>query len=230
MRHTAAPQLAEIDIAASLQQLDRPNTLSGDESIELPEFDDPPADPIALLHRWLAIAAEYDVREPGAVVLATADAQGRPSSRVVLLKEIADGALVFTTHTDSRKARDLAASGWASMTFYWRETSQQITVRGPVEILPDARSDELFDQRPPAAQATTAVSEQSRPLADERLLHIRAQALIDAGAAVPRPHGWAGYRLVPQAVEFWQGRVSRLHRRLEYTRTDTAWTNERLQP
>jgi pyridoxamine 5'-phosphate oxidase len=207
------------------------NTLSGDESLELPEFDNPPADPIALLHRWVAIAAERDVREALVVSLATVNGHGRPASRMVLLKEIAeDGALVFTTHTGSRKGQDLAGTPWASVNFYWRETLQQITVSGRAEQLSEQRAAELFAERPVAAQATTAVSRQSTPLADEQELHARAQELIDAGKALPKPDGWGGYRIIPGTIEFWQGKSSRLHRRLEYVRTGSTWTGTRLQP
>lgn len=120
----------------------------------LPEFDDPPAEPVALIGRWLAGAAEHEVREPLAVSLATADAEGRPSNRIVLLKGVVDGALIFTTHTGSHKGRDLAATPWAAVNFYWRETLQQITVDGPVEPLSQERSDALspsgrYPPRPP---------------------------------------------------------------------------------
>ncbi len=206
------------------------DTLSGDESLELPEFDAPPQDPLPLLKRWLDLAAERGVREPLAVVLSTVDASGRPAGRVVLLKEVADGALVFTSHTGSRKGCHLQARPYAAMTFYWRETLQQLCVSGPVELLPDEQSSALFAERPLAAQATTVVSRQSQPLTDERALHEQAEALIAAGQVLARPEGWAGYRLVPQRVEFWQGRASRLHRRLEYTMQDGRWIHRRLQP
>lgn len=206
------------------------HTLSGDETVESPEFDAPPEDPIALLRGWLRQAAERRVREPAAAVLATADAAGRPSSRVVLLKEIDGDGLVFTTHLGSRKGRDLAVNPWGSMTFYWRETLQQITVAGRVERLADRRADELFAERPVAAQATTAVSEQGQPLADEQALHVAAAALAEKGEALARPVGWGGYRLLPDAIEFWHGRASRLHRRLAYTRVGVGWAHQRLQP
>lgn len=205
-------------------------TLSGDESIELPEFDAPPADPFTALARWIEVAVQHRVREPGAVALATADAEGRVSNRIVLLKEIADGSLIFTTHTESRKGRDLAANPWASVTFYWRETLQQINVCGRVEQLSAQRSDELFAERPLAARVATAASRQSEPLEDEWLLHERARTLFASRAEFGRPAGWAGYRLVPETVEFWQGRANRLHRRLAYTRTPDGWTSTRLQP
>ncbi|HUZ25380.1 MAG TPA: pyridoxal 5'-phosphate synthase [Streptosporangiaceae bacterium] len=163
-------------------------------------------------------------------MLATVGADGRPSSRVVLLKEIADGALVFTSHTGSRKGRDLAVTPWASMTFYWRETLQQVTAAGTVGLLPDAQSDDLFAERPPAARVTTAVSRQSSPLTSEQELADRARSLLESGDPIQRPQGWGGYRLSPERIEFWQGRRDRLHRRLEYTREGSLWTSQRLQP
>lgn len=205
-------------------------TFSGDASVRLPEFDDPPAEPVGLLDAWLAAAVKRGVSEPYAMVLATADAAGVPSSRVVSLKAVEAGGLVFTTHVASRKGADLAVRPYASVTFYWRETVQQVHVSGRVYRLPEARSDILFAERPAAAQATTAASHQSRPLAGEARLHERAASLLAAGTPVTRPHGWAGFRLEPDGIEFWQGSEDRLHRRLRYDRAGAEWTSCRLQP
>jgi dihydrophenazinedicarboxylate synthase len=207
-------------------------TLSGDTSLVLPEFDTPPQDPYPLLRQWMANAVDQGIREPYAAVLATADRSGRASSRVLLVKEFDDRGLQFTSFMGSRKGRDLAVMPWASLTFYWRETLQQLSVEGPVEVLTGEESDALFARRPIAAQATTAVSRQSRALDDESGLKARAKALAEKGDPLARPDDWTGYRLVPEAVEFWYGSPDRLHRRLRYDReAGTApWTHQRLQP
>ncbi|MFI9645590.1 phenazine biosynthesis FMN-dependent oxidase PhzG [Streptomyces sp. NPDC052040] len=208
-------------------------TLSGDTSLNLREFDTPPADPMALLREWLDEAVRREVREPFAAALATVDETGRPSTRILLVKDLDDRGLVFTSFRGSRKGRDLAARPVASMTFYWRETLQQITLSGTVEELTAEESDDLFARRPLAAQATTAVSRQSRPLDDEAALRARARELVETGGPVPRPAEWTGYRLVPQAVEFWYGSPDRLHRRLAYecsAQNAHAWTHQRLYP
>ncbi|RAJ66854.1 pyridoxamine 5'-phosphate oxidase [Streptomyces sp. Amel2xB2] len=208
-----------------------PETLSGDASLVLPEFDAPPADPLALLGEWLDGAARRGVREPYAAVLATADADGRPSSRVLLAKEFDGRGLVFAGSRSSRKGAELAARPWASMTFYWRETLQQLTVAGPAEPLAPEDSDRLFAARPPAARAASAASRQSRPLQDEAALREAAGTLREDPDAIRRPEDWTGYRLLPESVEFWHGSPDRLHRRLRYDRTDpAAWTARRLQP
>lgn len=207
------------------------NTLSGDTGLVLPEFDAPPAEPLGLLRNWIEAAQQRGVREPLAASLATADAAGRPSNRVLLIKELDDRGLVFTSFTGSRKGIDLAGRPFAAVNFYWRETLQQVTVSGPVETLAAADSDRLFAERPLAARATTAVSRQSRPLADEARLKADAAALIAEGGPAERPAEWVGYRLVPEVVEFWYGSPDRLHRRLRYESTQSAaWTHERLQP
>ncbi len=205
-------------------------TLSGDENVELPELDDPPDDPLALLRAWLDGAVERGVREPGAMVLATVDGDGHPASRTVLLKSLDGRGLLFTTDAGSAKGRHLAAVPWASTTFYWRETLQQVNLAGPVERVTEAEADTLFAERPTSAQIATAVSRQSEPLDDEQALYARALELRDRGAPVQRPAEWWGYRIVPEWVEFWHGRADRLHRRLVYSRDAPGWVPRRLQP
>ncbi|MEU6114169.1 phenazine biosynthesis FMN-dependent oxidase PhzG [Streptomyces sp. NPDC047117] len=209
----------------------RSAALTGDTTLELTEFDTPPAEPLDLLSTWLDSAAQRGVREPNAAVLATSDGGGRPSARVLLIKEFDGRGLVFGSARGSRKGRDLAERPWASLSFYWRETLQQLTVTGPVEVLSPVASDALFAARPEAARAASAVSEQSRPLTDDHALRARARDLLTAGGPVSRPEGWVGYRLVPESIEFWYGSPDRLHRRLRYDRApDESWSWERLQP
>ncbi len=207
-------------------------TLTGDHALDLPEFDAPPAEPLGLLGRWLDDAVRRGVREPLAAGLATTDAAGRPSSRVLLVKELDERGLVFTSFSGSRKGRDIAARPYAAMTFHWRETLQQITLAGPVETLSADACDRLFAERPRIARATTVVSRQSRPLEDENALREAARRLAESAEPVARPAEWTGYRLVPENIEFWYGSPDRLHRRLRYDRSQATapWTHQRLQP
>lgn len=205
-------------------------SLGGDASLELLEFDAPPADPMALLREWIADAFARGVREPLAAALATVSADGRPSNRVLLLKAVGDDGIVFYGQRDSRKGRDLAAVPFASVTLYWRETIQQVRIDGRVALLDDAASDELFASRLRAAQAAAVASAQSRALDDEAALRARFDAAVAGDDPIPRPAGWGGYRLVPDAIEFWHGNRDRLHRRLRYARDGTGWSTERLQP
>lgn len=204
-------------------------TLSGDATLELPEFESPPDDPLPLLERWLRIADERGVREPRALSLATADAEGRPSNRIVLLKQIAP-AIVFAGSYESRKGRELAVNPRAAGTLYWRETLQQVTVEGPVGRLSEAESDALFAERPPAGQATTVASAQGEALADAEGLRQAAGELAASEEPLPRPSRWGGWRLDPDLIEFWHGSPDRLHRRLLYMKTEGGWTSQRLQP
>jgi pyridoxamine 5'-phosphate oxidase len=212
------------------------DTLSGDDSLILSEFDVPPADPLPLVEEWLDRAEARGVREPWVAALATvgSDADGAhpaPSVRMVLIKELDASGLVFTTYTSSRKGRDLLVNPRASVVFYWRETLQQLKVEGVVDRLGDADSDRLFDERTRSARATTIVSHQGRPLDSEERLVEEAGRLADGDAELRRPDDWAGYRLTPTSIEFWHGRTDRLHRRLEYTRqSDGSWQSVRLQP
>ena len=204
-------------------------TLSGDPTLELPEFDAPPDDPLPLLERWLRDADERGVREPRALALATADAEGRPSSRILLLKQ-ASPYLVFAGGYESRKGRDLAANPRAAGTLYWRETLQQVTVEGPVRKLSEAESDALFAERPEGARASAVASKQGEELVDPVKLRESTEALAAEDVSPSRPPRWGGWRLDPDLIEFWHGSPSRLHRRLLYVKADGAWGHRRLQP
>lgn len=204
-------------------------TLSGDPTLELPEFASPPAEPLPLLERWLAAADERGVREPRALALATADAEGRPSNRIVLLKQT-NPAIVFAFGAGSRKGRELAANPRAAGTLYWRETLQQVVFEGPVERLSTEESDRLFAERPPTGRAATVASDQGEPLEDPDGLRREAVELARNGGTLRRPEDWGGYRLDPDLVEFWHGSPDRLHRRLLYVKGDCDWTHQRLQP
>jgi dihydrophenazinedicarboxylate synthase len=204
-------------------------TLSGDPTLVLPEFEAPPEDPLPLLDRWLQIADEKGVREPRALALATADAEGRPSTRIVLLKQLTP-AVVFAGSYESRKGRDLAVNPRAAGTLYWRETLQQITVEGPVRKLSEAESDALFEERPPAGQATAVASHQGESLTNPAELREAADSLAHRVEPLHRPSRWGGYRLDPDLIEFWHGSPDRLHRRLLYIKGDRGWSHQRLQP
>jgi pyridoxamine 5'-phosphate oxidase len=204
-------------------------TLSGDPSLELPEFDAPPDEPLPLLESWLKVADACGVREPRALALATADAAGRPSNRIVLLKQ-ASPSILFAFSANSRKGRDIAANPRAAGTLYWRETLQQVVIEGPVERMSATESDRLFAERPPSGQASTVASDQGEELDDPERLRHEADALVRGSEPLRRPEDWSGYRLDPDLIEFWHGSPDRLHRRLQYTKTDGCWAHRRLQP
>ncbi|MFG2356443.1 phenazine biosynthesis FMN-dependent oxidase PhzG [Streptomyces sp. NPDC048521] len=211
----------------------RSESLTGTVTVEFPEFLAPPAEPMRLLTSWLETATVHGVREPRALALATADTRGRTSSRIVVVTSATDDGLVFTTHADSRKGRELADNPWASGVLYWRETSQQITVAGPVQRLSDAEAEALWCARPVFTHAMTTVSRQSRPVEDlDHLaeLRVRARELGEPQRPLPRPATYAAYRLAPAAVEFWANGTDRLHERLRYDRTGHGWRITRLQP
>jgi len=193
--------------------------------------DDLLDDPIALFASWFERAdAELPLAE--AVCLATVDGDGRPDARMVLLKGFDRRGFRFFTNEESAKGGQLAARPAAALAFYWRELDRQVRVRGPVERLDPAESDEYFATRERASRIGAWASPQSRPLAARAELdrHVAEVEARFAGAEVTRPPHWGGFRVVPEAIEFWQGQVGRLHDRFRYERAGDGWTWSRLAP
>lgn len=194
-----------------------------------------PHDPLRLFERWLADAAAAGMIEPGAMTLATVDASGQPSARVVLFKGLREGALTFYTHYASRKAEALAAHPLAAATFWWDRLERSVRFEGRVEKLPEAVSREYFHSRPRGSQIGAWTSSQSQPVESREALDARL-ALQEQQLAgqnpIPLPPFWGGYALRPVRIEFWQGRLNRLHDRLLYQcgDADAGWSITRLQP
>jgi pyridoxamine 5'-phosphate oxidase len=189
----------------------------------------------AMLQRWLTDAETGGIGEPNAMVVATASADGRPSARTVLLKGLDAGGVTFFTNYGSAKGEDLAANPVASVLFPWHDLQRQVRLTGAVRKLDAAGSDAYFASRPYGSRIGAAASPQSRVIPDRAALEDVEDALRarhpDPPGDVPRPEHWGGYVVEPDTVEFWQGRVNRLHDRLRYRRgADGAWVTERLAP
>ncbi|MDL9948465.1 pyridoxamine 5'-phosphate oxidase [Gordonia sp. ABSL11-1] len=195
---------------------------------------DPPW--VDLFTVWLREAIDARIPEPNAMVLGTADAQGRPSTRTVLCKGADAAGIVFFTGFDSDKGLELAANPWASITFPWIALERQVHFRGSVTHVSMEETEAYWYMRPRGSQLSAFASDQSRPIASRIELEARAASVADDfggfadGAEIPVPSDWGGYRLVPATVEFWQGRANRLHNRVRLTKNDDGWQVERLQP
>ncbi len=189
------------------------------------------ADPQQLFSLWLDQAISAQVPEPNAMTLATVDSQQKPSTRIVLIKELDSRGIVWFTNYDSRKGQQLAANPYAALQFHWVELERVVRIEGRVEKIADEESDAYFNSRPLDSRIGAWASPQSQVISGRSVLVANAAKYAAKFLLQPpRPPHWGGYRLLPERWEFWQGRPSRLHDRLRYTQQDSGWLRERLAP
>lgn len=191
-----------------------------------------PDDPFEFFGRWFQEASTSEPSDANAMSLATADADGRPSVRIVLLKDVDPRGFTFYTNTLSRKGRELAANPHAHLNFFWKSLGRQVRIDGTVQPVSAAEADAYFAVRPRASQIGAWASFQSEPLDDRATLEGRVAEFTAKydGGDVPRPPHWSGYRVVPSRIEFWQNRESRLHERYIYDRAGSGWARSMQYP
>lgn len=197
-------------------------------------FEPDTDDPFEQFRRWFAEAEASEPNDPNAMTLATADSDGRPSARIVLLKDFDARGFAFFTNTESQKGRQLEVNPFAALCFHWKSVRRQVRIEGAVSSVGDDEADAYYSSRPRGSRIGAWASQQSRPLADRPTL-LAAVSRFEAeyeGKDVPRPSYWSGYRLTPLRIEFWQDGEFRLHDRFVFTRTadGAPWTVQRLYP
>ena len=210
------------DLAARLRKEYEAEGLADDEMSD---------DPIQQFGVWFEGVLESELDEPNTFVLATADNLGRPSARAVLMKELSEDGVVFYTDLGSRKSAEMKSNPYAAATFVWTALHRQVRFEGGVRPVSEKMADAYFAGRPRGAQIAAYASDQSQKVESREVLMARFEEL-DASfdATVPRPDTWGGWRLVPETVEFWQGRPNRFHDRNRYRRDDSGWSRVRLAP
>jgi len=192
----------------------------------------PAADPLALFAAWMADAEATEPNDPNAMTVATCTPDGRPSARIVLLKDYDAFGFVFYTNYEGRKGQELYANPYAALLFHWKTQQRQIRIEGPVTVVTDAEADAYYASRARISRLGAWASDQSRPLPDRSILEQRVRE-IDArhpGDSIPRPPHWTGFRVQPLVMEFWQDMPFRLHDRRVYTAGAGGWTQQALYP
>ena len=188
-------------------------------------------DPIKQFGLWFNEAMDCEIKDANAMSLATADKNGRPSCRIVLIKGFDDNGFVFFTNYQSHKGNDLEENPFAALTFYWQGLERQVRIEGPVEKISEADSDDYFNSRPEGSKIGAWSSPQSQTISSRDLLdNERDFQQKYSGQNIPRPPYWGGYVVKPEMIEFWQGRPNRMHDRIVYKKTDANWKIERLAP
>ena len=189
-------------------------------------------DPIVQFQQWFAAALAADVHEPNAMHLATINPEGRPEGRIVLVKGVDAAGFSFYTNYNSQKGTSLGVNPMASLTFFWPELERQVRVEGWAEKVSETESDTYFNSRPRGSQLGAWVSQQSQVIAGRDVLTSQQEELENRfnGQPIPRPPHWGGFRVIPDKIEFWQGRPSRLHDRIRYRLEAGTWVIERVSP
>lgn len=208
------------------------SNLRRDFSLKSLDEKDIKEDPIQFFEQWLDEAIKAEALEPTAMNLATADANGRPSSRIVLLKKIKKEGFVFFTNYNSRKAQQIAENKYCALNFNWNELERQVRIEGIVRKISSSESDSYFEARPSKSKLGAWASPQSQKIINREYLEEQVTLFNKKfeGQVIPRPENWGGYIVYPHLIEFWQGRPSRLHDRIQYHLTEDRWETARLAP
>ena len=190
------------------------------------------SNPIVQFDLWMKEALNADIPEPHAMNVSTVSKEGKPSSRIVLLRNFSENGFVFYTNYNSKKGNDISENNCAAINFFWPQLERQIRIEGKLQKVDSKISDEYFASRPHDSQLGAWASNQSEVLKNRQELEEKFAALEEkfAGKNVPRPEHWGGYCLVPDSIEFWQGRPSRIHDRIKFTTVNNEWKIERLSP
>ncbi len=196
------------------------------------DISDVDSDPVKQFQIWLNEASEAKISEPNAMSLATVDSSGKPHNRIVLLKGIEDGKFIFYTNYKSDKGKEMDLSSHVAVCFLWKELERQVRIEGSVEKMSRSESEAYFKTRPIKSQIGALASDQSSEISDRKILEDRFEELHSKyeEGNVPMPEHWGGYLIEPQAIEFWQGRRSRLHDRIKFTLENGNWDIKRLAP
>lgn len=200
----------------------------GDLNLDEPALNE---NPLAQFQKWFAEVLQEEQHDPTAMVLSTVDEKGYPDSRVVLLKGIKEDCFIFYTNYHSAKGLQIQNTPYVALNFYWPHMARQVRVRGTIQKVSKELSDNYFSSRPISSQLGAVISPQSQPIKDREFLDNALNELIQKNKQpIVRPEHWGGYKVIPQCIEFWQGRDSRLHDRVSYSLLDNQWVHCRLAP